>query len=209
MLNMSPRNQWSTSILIGSVFLLSACSNLLYPTREAKPLNRFDITLARTLEKKLNAAGPSLTVYPVQTNNRYNSERMAYSQRPYDFAYYAQNEWADAPGSLFLPLLIASMENSNQFSAVVSSGSPAITDLALDSELLALIHQIQENNSKVLLSLRVQLIDLRQRQVIASQTFNIEEPAPENTPYGAVIASNLAVNRLLPAIQEFVKSALQ
>jgi ABC-type uncharacterized transport system auxiliary subunit len=55
------------------------------------------------------------------------------------------------------------------------------------------------------LSFRVQIIDSQKREVIAAKRFEIIEHSPTADAYGAVIASNQAVNRLLAQIADWAK----
>jgi len=195
-------------VFFGAVIMSTACSNLNY-SATTQILKRYDLHLPQSLEKKLDPNGPSLLIYPVQSNNLSNSTRIAYSLKKFEVSYYSQNVWIDTPAHLLTPLVISNMENSNLFGAVVRSGSSAITDLALYTELLTLIHEYEDDKSKILLSMRMQLIDLRKRNVIASETLNIEEVAISNDPYGAVVATNAAVNKLMPLMQKFVSQSIK
>lgn len=204
-------NSYKQCLKIGSLLsllFLMACSNLNYtPTAETQ-LKRYDIRLEKPLAKNLDKSGPSLLIYPIQSSSLYNSTRIAYSLKQHEVAYYAKNEWADTPGRLLHPLIISSMENSGLFSAVVSTGSAAISDLGLDIELIDFIQIHEDGASNVQLNVRVQLLDLRKRIVLGTENFSMKEKA-DDTPYGAVLAGNIASNRLIPALQNFVKSSIQ
>jgi len=201
-------DKWIKLVLFAVLMLTSACSNLNYSPSKEQNLKRYEISLTQSLNKRLNPAGPNLLIYPLKANNLYNTVRIAYSTNAFEVSYYAQNEWADTPARLLFPLVIANMENTNLFSAVVSTGSSAISDLALDAELLTLIQKYQESSSKIILSVRIQLVDLRKRSIIGSETLTIEETAPSNDPYGAVVATNVAAGKLMEQMRNFVLQSI-
>ncbi len=204
------KNKTITIMLVfGLCALVMACTPLNYVKKNDQEIKRYEIAIPINIKKKNNPTGPSIVIYPIKTNAVYNSPRIAYQIHKYKISYYAQNEWADAPGQLLLPVLIASMESSGLFQSTVSISSSAISDLGLDVELQKLIHEYEENDSKVRMAVRMQLIDLKRRNILASETLELLEPAPSNDPLGAVKATNQLVNQLIQASQSFVKNALQ
>jgi len=80
-------------------------------------------------------------------------------------------------------------------------------DFRLDSEILQWQQEFFPDPSRVRLSFRAQLVDSQKREVIAARRFEIIEGAPSNDAYGAVIAGNRAVNRLLGEIAEWLKAS--
>ena len=79
-------------------------------------------------------------------------------------------------------------------------------DFRLDSEILQWQQEFFSNPSLVRLVFRAQLVESQKREVIAARRFEIIEEAPSGDAYGAVIASNRAVNRLLGEIAEWIKA---
>jgi cholesterol transport system auxiliary component len=53
------------------------------------------------------------------------------------------------------------------------------------------------------LTVRVQLLDMQANVVLAPREFDIIEDAPSEDPHGGVIATNLAVKKLLLQVSEF------
>lgn len=193
------------------IFLLSlgACSTVPNPIGKDKIQKRYEINQVANLSQKLNDNGPSLMVYKMQSSNLYNTTRIAYSTSEFEISYYGVNEWADTPANLLSSLIVANMENTGLFSAVVSSNSPAITNLALDTELLSLTHNLVNNKSELTMSVRMHLVDLRKRTIISSDTFTTTENTPGNDPYSAVAATNSAAQKLLAFMQAFVKHSIK
>jgi cholesterol transport system auxiliary component len=160
----------------------------------------------------LNPALPTLTAKPSgltllveapRANPAVDTTQMAYVDKPYELAYFSYNQWAESPGQMLHPLLVQALQNTQHFRAIISTASSAQYDLVLNSQLLKLQQVFLQQPSCVELSAREQLINNASHQIIATQQFNISEPAPENNPYGGVIAANKATAELLQQITEF------
>ena len=151
-----------------------------------------------------SGSGPELLVAPPTARAGLDSPRMVYLQRPFEVSYYARNEWADTPARMLQPLLVQSVEAGGAFRAVIAGPSPAVADLRLDTEVLALQQEFLSEASVARVALRVQLVDLASRRVVATETFEAVEPAVSGDPYGGVVAINRALERVLGELTAFV-----
>lgn len=137
-----------------------------------------------------------------------DTPRMAYRQEDYTLHYYANSRWADVPPQLLLPGLIEAFEASGRYAAVIRLGSAAVPRLRLDTEVLEFSQDFRVEPSQFRLRLRVQLIDLETRTVMAGRTFEAQQTAPEASPAGGAQAANAAWRGLLPEIVEFINAQL-
>jgi cholesterol transport system auxiliary component len=135
---------------------------------------------------------------------------MLYARAPHTLEAYTQSIWADTPARMLLPLLVRRLEAGGAFAAVLAaSATPIAGELRLDSELLRLQQEFPapeanaEPVSQVRLALRVQLLDMARRAVLATRVFEIVESAPSDDAAGGVEAANRAVSRLLDQVAEF------
>jgi ABC-type uncharacterized transport system auxiliary subunit len=69
-------------------------------------------------------------------------------------------------------------------------------ELRLDVEDLALVQEFLRKPSRVRLSLRALLVDLKTRAVIGSRRFEVEEPSATEDACGGVGAANRAAARM-------------
>jgi cholesterol transport system auxiliary component len=97
------------------------------------------------------------------------------------------------------------MEKTNCWSTVTPANTALRGDYRLDTEILHWQQEFFAKPPHERLSVRAQLIDTQKRGVIAAKRFEIVEHSPTADAYGAVIASNQAVNRLLAQIADWVK----
>jgi len=153
-------------------------------------------------------AGPVLLVAVPQARADLDTPRMAYRQQDFDIRYFARSRWAETPPQLLLPGLAEALEQSGRFAAVLRAGSPATPGLRLDTELLDFSQDFRTRPSEFTLRLRVQLVDLTGRRVVASRIFEVRRAAPEESPYGGVQAANAAWQALLPEVVEYCIASL-
>lgn len=157
---------------------------------------------------KLSQKATVLLVARPMASSGYTSERMVYSDKPYQLSYYQLNRWVDAPANLLLPLMVKTLSDSGQFLAVVSPPYTGQIHLRLETELLMLQHDLIPDPSVVRLALRTRLIAESSHRVIATRDFTLTVPTNNPTPYASVAAANAAVAQWLQQLAEFCVTAL-
>jgi len=133
----------------------------------------------------------------------FDTPQMAYVRQRYDLDYYAGHRWADTPARMLGPLLASALEQTGSFRAVVQMPSAVLADLRIETELIRLQQNFALSPSRAEFALRVQLIDLRSRRMLASQLFEESEPARSEDAAGGVAAANLALARLLDRVVDY------
>ena len=201
---MMHRRGLTFTVLLAAVWL-AGCSIL--PKPEPQAFERY-VLEPRIVPGAPTTAGPVLLVAVPQARSDLDTPRMAYRQQDFDIRYFARSRWADTPPQLLLSGLTAALEQSGRFAAVLRAGSPAAPDLRLDTELLDFSQDFRVRPSEFRLRLRVQLVDLADRRVVASRTFEAHRAAPEESPYGGVQAANAAWQALLPEVVDYCVASL-
>ena len=151
----------------------------------------------------IGAAAPTLIVSPSHAASGFNSQRIIYIREAHRLEYYARSEWVDTPARMLAPQIVAALENSGRFRAVVLTPSAAAGDLRLDTEIVRLQHELASVPSRVRFTLRATLVDNRTRQVLAWQQFDESVNSASENPYGAVVAANQAVQTVLDQLANF------
>lgn len=149
------------------------------------------------------AATPTLIVNPPHAASGFDSQRIIYVREAHRLEYYAHSEWVDPPARMLAPLIVATLENSGTFRAVILTPSAAAGDLRLDSEIIRLQHDLGSQPSRVRLTLRAYLMDNTTRQVLAWREFDESTPVASETPYGSVVAANRVVHAVLEKLSAF------
>jgi len=193
-----------------AVATLCACSAL---RPEATPHRGFytldgarSIALAGSTTARmamLAAGAPTLIVNPPHAAAGFDSPHIVYMREAHKLEHFAHSDWIDPPARMLAPLIVAAIEESGAFRAVVATPSPALGELRLDTEIIRLQHDFQAQPSRVRFTLRAYLVEVKTRRVLASREFDRAVPAAGENPYAGVVAANLAVRAVLADLAAF------
>jgi cholesterol transport system auxiliary component len=153
--------------------------------------------------------GPVLLVSRPTAGADYGSRRMVYTQREFQLSHYAFSQWSDTPQNMLEPLLIHAMEAAQSFEAVVNVSHGVLANLRLDTEIEMIRHEFFSSPSEVRIIIRVQLVDIDERILLATETFEVLERAPTDDAYGGVTAVNTGLARVLGQIVVFATTYAQ
>lgn len=186
--------------------LLGACS-ILDATKETQPAF-YSLYGARPGALPAPAApwsntAPTLIVNPPQAAAGFDSQRIIYIREPYQLEYFAHSEWVDTPARMIAPSIVAALENTGAFRAVVLTPSAAAGDLRLDVEIVRLQHEFDSSPSRARFTLRAYVVDNDTRQVLARREFDEVVLAAQADPYGGVMAANSAVHNVMQRLASF------
>lgn len=151
----------------------------------------------------LPQTAPTLIVNPPHAASGITSQRIIYVREPHKLEYFAHSEWIDPPARMLAPLIVAAIEKSEVFRAVVQTPSAAAGDLRLDTEIIRLQHDFQTRPSHVRFTLRAYLVEDKTRRVLGWREFDATVPAASDNPYGGVIAANQAVQTVLDELATY------
>jgi len=98
---------------------------------------------------------------------------------------------------------VQAMEQTGGFRAVVRTPGAVPADVRLDTELIRLQHDFVSRPSRVQLTLRAQLIDVRGQRVLAVKRFDESENAASDNAYGGVTAANRVLQGMLDQLADF------
>lgn len=180
---------------------LAGCTALQAPKVESPSLYQLETRPAMTV--KWTARESILTVGTPAARPGFDTPQMAYVRQAHKIEYFVKNRWIDTPSRMLAPLLAQALEQAGGFRAVLHPDSQAPADLRLDTELIRLQQDFSTHPSRMELTLRAQLYDLKGRRVLATRVFDITENAASEDAYGGVIAANRALERLLEQVSEF------
>lgn len=185
------------------LFLLAACSAL--PAPKTLPLHRY------LLESKPSPRTPPtrrtevLAISLPAAAPGYDTPQMAYLRQPLELEYFASHRWADTPAQMIQAVMLQTL--AAEFSAVVSAPGQLPANLRLDTELIKLQQDFTRQPSRIQLTLRAQLINVKEKRVIAERRFDETENADSENAYGGALAANRALQRILMGLSEFCQTA--
>ena len=150
---------------------------------------------------------PTLIINPPHASAGFDTPRIIYVREAHKLEYYAHNEWIDTPARMLAPLIIAAVESSGTFRAVVLTPSAAVGDLRLDTEIIRLQHEIGSQPSRVHFTLRAYIVENLTRRVLGWREFDETVAVTSEGPYGGVVAANRAVQSVLEQLSDFCTEA--
>lgn len=188
-------------LLLAPTMLLAGCTGLRPPQAENIDLYLLD---ARTSIKATPVKRDLvMAVSAPRARPGFDTSQFAFVQQPHELGYFATHRWADTPSHMLGPLLAQALEQAGGFRAIVQAPGLVPADIRLDTELIRLQQDFETHPSRVQLTLRAQLIDVRGKRVLATKLFDETENAPSEDAYGGVIAANRALQRILDQLTEF------
>ena len=151
----------------------------------------------------VSAAAPTLIVNPPRAAAGFDSQRIIYLREAHKLEYFANSEWVDPPARMLGTLLVASLQNTGVFRAVVLAPGTAVGEMRLETEVIRLQQDFQTKPSRVHFTLRANLLDEKTRRVVAWREFDAAVLSATDDPYGGVVAANLAVQSVLKEVATF------
>lgn len=182
------------------------------PTRtESPPTHAFRLTLdpERTEARPADINGPILLVSMPLAEPGYETTKMVYLKRPYELEQYAVNQWVDAPARMFASLVGERLSRTGWWRAVVPPSASIRGDFRLDMYGFALQQEFLQDPSRVRISVRAQLIDVRDARIVGTRVFETVENAPSEDAYGGVVAANQAVAALLDDMAAWLRDCVK
>jgi len=204
---MKPHKNFLIVVLIGTILamLMAGCTVLQSPQTENPSVFLLDARTA--VVKRLPARDLVVAVNAPVARPGFDTPQIAYVRQAHQIEYYVKNRWVDTPSRMLAPLLAQALEQAGSFRAVLRTAGTTAADLRLDTELIRLQQDFSSRPSRVQLTLRAQLHDVRSRKLLAAREFDVTESAASDDAYGGVIAANRALEHVLELLTEFCATA--
>ena len=138
----------------------------------------------------------------------FDTTGIVYVRQPYELDYFAASRWADTPAHMLGPLILRALEQASVFRSVVRSQAGVPADFRLDTEIVRVTQDFGVQPSRVHITLRAHLTDLRARRVVASAEFDELERAATENAAGGVAATNAALQRMLQRLSDWCTASL-
>ncbi len=187
----------TAALLLG----MTGCAGLLPKPPIAPMVYTLDDPSANAASLAFRTPDPTtpltLAVHVPRAASGYDSARIVYTRQAPRLDAYANSVWVDTPAQMLTPMLVAAMESTGAFAAVVAVPSAARADIELDTQILRLQQDFGHSPSRARVTLRATLVDSRTRQVIASQEFDAAVDSASEDARGGVVAAHRAVHQVL------------
>jgi cholesterol transport system auxiliary component len=189
------------SVSVMSV-LLAACG-LTQPVKVAS-VSSYTLTRTGKPQARRTPLRKSILVSRPIASPGYRGRAMVYVDKTYQLKHFARNQWVAPPAQLMLPLIAQTLLKAHAFHAVVEPPFAGVTNYRLDTRLVKLQQDFTHNPSRVTVVLQAELINNISNKIIASRSFQTKVNTQHNDPYAGVIATNVAVQRLMTQLGNFV-----
>ena len=192
-----------------AVALASGCTSLLPKPPPQPAFYSLDAAAAPRAAPPRDVRGmaPTLIVNPPRAAAGFDSQRIIYTRQSHRLEYFAHSEWADTPARMLAPLIVAALDATPAFDAVVTAASAAHGDLRLDTEIVRLQQDFSTQPSQVRFTLRAVMVDSATRRVLAWREFDETVAAGSDDPAGGVLAAHRAVQAVLGPLASFCAQA--
>lgn len=191
-------------ILIIIQLIMTACSSVKLPVTNQYTLTAFShkVFVAKSRNYSILVTMPEAVA-------GYQTEQMLYMKKPFELSPFANNAWVDQPANILFPLIVQSLQSSGYFYAVASSPHAESTDYRLDTQLIALEQNFLKNPSVLDLVVKIVLTNVGENRVVASKVISQHIPCTMSSPYGGVLAANVAAINFTAATTSFVVRHIQ
>jgi len=149
----------------------------------------------------------TLLVAPVNATGFYRFREIAYSRAAGTRSLYQYSSWTDPPAIAIEHALVAALEGSGVFRAVVPTASGVDGALLLRVQLDDLYHDATTTPGIARITLTAQLSNPRARTPIDKRTFSASAPATSYDAAGAAAGLRQALQRALDEIVSWAAAA--
>lgn len=189
------------------VLLALTAAGCLSSRSESQPAHTYRLSLdpERTEVRPTDINGPILQVSLPLAEPGFETARMVYLKRPYELEHYALNQWADQPARMFASLMVQALGRTGSWRAVVPAPGSIRGDFRLDSYGFALQQEFMQDPSLVRVTVRAQLVEMKESRVVGTRAFEAVEKAQSDDAYGGVVAANRAIAVLFEEIASWLR----
>ena len=192
-----PLRRRSLLAAAASALALSACDTLL-PGQGPPP------RLYRLTPKTQYPGAPNvkwqLVVEPPAAQASIDTPRIGLMLSHVRFDYYAQANWVDRGPLMVQSLIIESFDNSGAIVAVGRESVGLRPDYVLKSELREFQAEVKDDQHMVHVALHVKLVQMPERLIVASSSFDYSVPAPPDALDPVIAAFDEALGKVLKKV---------
>jgi cholesterol transport system auxiliary component len=179
--------------------------------RRIKPRRHKPICWREGHSRRASARRPSgktLLVTAPKAAPGFDSNRIAYTKEPPKLDYYNNHVWSDTPAKMLLPILVRAFESTGRVQGRDRAAGAGAGQLRVDVDVIRLQQEFMTQPSRVRLTARIKVVDMKSGHVLATQVFEAVEPAPSEDAGGAARAANAAVQKVLSQMVSFTLRTL-
>jgi len=179
-------------MVVAAALFLGGCT-----LKEAPPLNYYSLNIGKVpfvVHSKYRSRVLKVA-YPKPLTEKL-TDRISFSYSSSDKGVYRNSQWSNTLGKLLEGNIIAALQQSRLFKAVLPYSSTAGIDLRLESMIYDFSHHVRGDASYAVVSMEFALIDTHTGKLIKTKRFSYREDTRTADARGYVEASNKILHRL-------------
>jgi cholesterol transport system auxiliary component len=179
-------------LAVAAVMFLSGCA-----LKEAPPLNYYSLDIGKmpVVEHSKYRNKVLKVAYPKPLTEKL-TDRISFSYSSSDRGIYQNSQWSNTLEKLLEGNIIAALQQSRLFKAVLPYSSTAGVDLRLESMIYDFSHHVRGDASYAVVSIEFALIDTHTGKLIKTKRFSYRENTRTTDAKGYVEASNIILHRM-------------
>jgi len=134
--------------------------------------------------------------YPMAIKEKI-TDKMLFSYSFRDSGTYQNSQWSNNLGKLLEGIIIAALEESRLFKAVLPYASTVNANYRLEPLIYDFSHHIRGNASYAVVSIQFSLIDINTGKLLKTKRFSYREPTPTVDANGYAEATNKIMTRMV------------
>lgn len=180
----------------------AACSNIV--PGQGPPPALYRLTPKSTFREDLPSVEWQLVLEPPIANGSLNTTRIALQRSPTQLEFYARSGWVDQAPLMVQTLMVESFENSGRIVSVARETGGLRADYVLKTELREFQTVYYRSGApETLVAINAKLIQLPQRSIIASRSFEHASTAKADQIDDIVVAFDDALDKVLRGLVEW------
>lgn len=184
------------------VGLAAACTNIV--PGQGPPPALYRLTPKSTFREDLPTVEWQLVLEPPGANGSLNTTRIALQRSPTQLEFYAKSGWVDQAPLMVQTLMVESFENSGRIVSVARETGGLRADYVLKTELREFQTIYYRSGApEALVGINAKLIQLPQRSIIASRSFEHMSVASADQIDDIVTAFDDALDKVLRGLVEW------
>jgi len=163
-----------------SIYTIALLGLLEAGCLDSRPVHYYTIEPPPALVTRSSPAGPALTVGDISVPSELQDGRICYRIGPNQVGSYQFNRWIEDPGKMVSESLVRTLSASGKYRSVMEASSSAAGDYVLRGRLYD-FDEVDGETIQTSISLRVDLVDMKSRQVVWGDLVQREEPVRSKT----------------------------
>jgi ABC-type uncharacterized transport system auxiliary subunit len=195
---------------LAAAALLAGCVSLSLGNADAPALTYYVLADARPAAEAAApaAAAPRLAIQGTSADPLADSISIVYSRRPGERSLYQFASWSERPSRRLAQLAQQRLQAGGRFASVTQLGQPVASDWLLTLALETLVHDVGSVPGRAQVTLHAELINRRDRSLVASRSFSASPPVAEQSAASSVAAFGLATADVLDALTRWVEATV-